>query len=159
VQGWVTFDPEGKQEMSYTWGLGEATNNQVEILAPWQGFLVLKQMGITNLTMEIIHHMVNLTLPQDTQIRKMMTRTQQMLEGFTMMEIHHAFRSLNAIANKNVNLSYTLQMGCLRKIRKVYPYAISHEFFMKHRISNGIKRQVALSVFKSTSIKHKHEGL
>jgi hypothetical protein len=115
----VIFDPEGKQEMSYAWGIGEATNNQAEIQELWQGLSVSKQMEITKLTvvgdsMAIIHHMVNLTKPQDTQLRRMMIRTQH-VRRFHYGGVLPCFRSLNALADKNTKLACTLQMGCLRK--------------------------------------------
>ena len=37
--GGIIYEPTEKIHLSYSWGLGHATNNQAEILALWQGLI------------------------------------------------------------------------------------------------------------------------
>jgi ribonuclease HI len=46
----IVLDPNGKQEVSFKWGLGGATNNQAEALALYQGLKILDPRQIMNLT-------------------------------------------------------------------------------------------------------------
>jgi hypothetical protein len=36
------FHLEGRKELSYAWGIGETSNNEVEALALWKGFWIMK---------------------------------------------------------------------------------------------------------------------
>ena len=49
VQGSIIFFPEGKPKVAFSWGLGEATNNQADVLALYQGILLAKEMGFKKL--------------------------------------------------------------------------------------------------------------
>jgi len=43
--GGVIYDPEGKQESTYSWGLGIPTNNQAEAYTLFQGFSIAISLG------------------------------------------------------------------------------------------------------------------
>jgi ribonuclease HI len=45
----VFFNPEGKCELTYAWGLGESTNNQEEALSLYQGLNILSSKEIRSL--------------------------------------------------------------------------------------------------------------
>jgi ribonuclease HI len=47
--GGVIYDPKGKQESAYAWGLGIATNNQIEAYALLQGLSIIISLGIREL--------------------------------------------------------------------------------------------------------------
>ena len=42
----VIYNPKGKKEISYAWGVGVVTNNQVELPTLWQGLKIMKSKGI-----------------------------------------------------------------------------------------------------------------
>jgi ribonuclease HI len=47
--GGVIYDLEGKQESTYAWGLGIATNNQAKAYALLQGLSIIISLGIREL--------------------------------------------------------------------------------------------------------------
>ena len=49
VQGAIIFVPGGKPKVSLSWALGEATNNQADVLALYQGILLAKELGFKKL--------------------------------------------------------------------------------------------------------------
>jgi ribonuclease HI len=41
MEGGVIFDPGGNQNIRYSWGLGNKTNNQVEVLVVYMGLTLI----------------------------------------------------------------------------------------------------------------------
>ena len=49
MQGAIIFVREGKPKVAFSWGLGEATNNQADVLALYQGIFLAKELGFKKL--------------------------------------------------------------------------------------------------------------
>ena len=71
---WVILYPKNQVEMKYIWGFGNASNNEVELYALYQGLRQIMQLGIQNLiairdSTVIINHVCRKT-PIESQTKK-----------------------------------------------------------------------------------------
>jgi ribonuclease HI len=105
VQGGIILDPERNEEIAFTWGLGETTNNQTKVLALLQGLMILKQRGINQISVIgdstiIIHHMHYQTIPRDIQLRKLLNRVQRLAKSFESIDYFQVLRLHNFSVDK-----------------------------------------------------------
>lgn len=110
--GGAIWDPKGNLVNSFAWGLGQASNNQAEGYALYQGILLTNKDRINSLTIigdssTIISFMVSKTSPSNRKIASIVARVQKEIEGFHKISFHQVLRELKSqadmLANKAVN--------------------------------------------------------
>jgi hypothetical protein len=67
-------------------------------------------------SLEIICHMNDQMIPQDTQVSRLVTRTQILAKIFGFIDYYQVLCVFNSVVDKQANEVVNLQMGMVRKI-------------------------------------------
>jgi ribonuclease HI len=113
----IVFDPEGNQQVSFKWGLGEATNNQVKELVIHQGLKILDPNWIRELIVlgdsVIITKLFCYSSSSDAHLAKLSRRIQKEPSRFQHIEFFHVLRERNCQADQLANEASFLDCGTL----------------------------------------------
>ena len=117
--GGVFFTSDGLLETTFTWGLGEDTNNMVEALAIWQGLRIAKTHGSTKLTVlrdfRIIIQALNENLiPNQMHLKRLINKFKVLELTFSRIEFYHVLQKNNKDVDQAANLGSSLSPGELK---------------------------------------------
>jgi len=116
--GGIILNPDEMNELKFSWGIGEDTNNIVEALALWQGLLQLTVMGTTNAPIFgdsrlIINTINSHSLPQNMRLQNILQKNKNLICSFYKIKIFHILRDLNGEASRATNIATLLKKGQL----------------------------------------------
>jgi ribonuclease HI len=117
--GGIVLDPKGNQENTFEWGLGRASNNQVETLALFQGLRILDESYIKRLIVIgdstlVIKLMLRASSLSDGKLIRIVKRIRKEVARFKSIEYYHILRELNQKADQLANMAAQLNCGALR---------------------------------------------
>ena len=106
--GGIIFEPSGKIHLSYAWGLGQASNNQAEILALWQGLIQARNLNIQKINIFgdsrlIIKAVHTKKKPSNMYLAQIFRKVLLLLSHFRTYKIQHVLRNLNSLADAEAN--------------------------------------------------------
>jgi len=113
----VIYNPKGKQEATFEWGLGYATNNKSKALALLQGINQFdslwrkRNLGDSTIIIKFMH---NLSTSKDGKLARIIKRIQKELRRFEHLEYFHILRATNKWVNQLENLSSSLVQWVLK---------------------------------------------
>lgn len=116
--GRVIFDLEKQKEMEFTWGLRDATNNEVEALAVLHGLVVFKDKVVRKDTMigdllVILWSLQFQILLKNLKISRLCQKTLSVINAFEKIELFFISRSKKLEVDKLVNVEACSQEGFL----------------------------------------------
>jgi hypothetical protein len=84
----IIFDPEGRMESTFAWGLGTSTNNQDEAYALFQGLLLANDSNIESMIIVgdssvIIKSMVLHTTLKDNKLASIIARINKVVQNLS----------------------------------------------------------------------------
>jgi len=102
------FEPSDNLHLSYAWGLGQASNNQAEYLALWQGLIQARKLNIQKLNIfgdsRLIIKAVHIKkVPTDIYLAQIYRKVRLLLSNFRIYKAHHVLRNLNSLADAEAN--------------------------------------------------------
>ena len=106
--GGIIFEPSGNLHLSYAWGLGQASNNQAELLALWQGLFQARKLNIQKINIFgdsrlIIKAVHSKKAPTDIYLAQIYRKVRLLLSNFRNYKAHHVLRNLNNLADAEAN--------------------------------------------------------
>jgi len=116
--GGVIYSPDGFSKDCFSWGLGQKSNNQAEILGLLKACLIARDKGVKDLQVfgdsEIIIKNLNLeTLFSNASVNKILDRLKRVLLEFDTCKIYHILRKSNSDADQMANKRSTIMKGLL----------------------------------------------
>ena len=117
--GGGVIDPSGKIHKAYAWGLGHASNNQVEFLSLWQGLTQVLKMGIQKIMIfgdykQVVDAFNTKNIPKDIILAQLYKKSLLLLLQFKEYQLNHVLRFLNEQADKEENSGSLLRKGHLK---------------------------------------------
>lgn len=114
--GGVLTDANGSTKLSYAWGLGNASNNQAEFLALWQGLnqalkLRINKINIARDSKQVIDAINLNKTPKDMCLAQIHKKIRILLDKFQVYKVYHVLRDLNRDADKEANMGSTQAKG------------------------------------------------
>ena len=114
VWGGFLFDPRGKIEQTFTWGLGYRTNNEAEWLALLQGMKILankylSRIAIFGYSRHVIYKMINGYTTGSIKCRRLHDKITPLLSKH--YEFYHILHTNNAAADALANTGASLAQG------------------------------------------------
>jgi hypothetical protein len=100
----ILLDSGGNTIVTYAWGLGQVTNNQVETYALLRGILITKEEWIITLKiigglMVFIKCMLGKSIPMDFKLASIISREKKEASYFEEINFFHIKRDLNIIVD------------------------------------------------------------
>ena len=117
--GGILLEPNGSIKLSFAWGLGFASNNQVEFLALWQGLnqvlkLGIKEVNIVGDSKQVVDA-INLNKPpKDMRLAQLYKKILILLEQLNEYKFYHVLKMLNGDADKEANQGSLQNKGQLK---------------------------------------------
>jgi len=116
--GGIILEPSGKIHLSYAWGLGQASNNQAEILALWQGLTQARNLNIQKINIFgdsrlIIKAVHTKKVPSDIYLGQIFKKICLLLSQFRNYKAQHVLRNLNSLADAEANQGVLLNKSQL----------------------------------------------
>ena len=98
--GGIILDPDGKENVTYEWGLGQISNNKAEAYNLLMGTRIIKEREIQNLIIIgdsaiIIEAIARNKNPSNEFMNKILKRIRKNLEGFGNVIFRHVLRIHN----------------------------------------------------------------
>lgn len=113
--GGIICDPGGNTIVSFTWGLGQVSNNLAEAYAIWEGIRIAIGMGIQNHSilgdsMMVIRTLIKRNVTGNSVFLSVMSRSLALLDG-TNFKLFHVKRELNHEADRWAKFGTSLAEG------------------------------------------------
>jgi ribonuclease HI len=94
--GGVIYDPDEFQELVYSWGLGEETNNNAEALSLWKGLGQAQKLAINEITVIgdsriLIQALVTNSLPNQMKLRQIFQKILRLSKSFRKINFFMCF--------------------------------------------------------------------
>ena len=108
--GAVLLDKEGGEVAAFKRYLGKATNNVAEYEALLLGLKGARDMGVTELIVKLdsellVKQITGVYQVKSPHLKPLHKRAQDLLKGFSRVEVLHVRRHLNKLADKLANLA------------------------------------------------------
>ena len=121
--GGVILNPDGIRIHNFAWGLGIASNIQVEALALFQGLKLLKVLNIREANVigdsqVIIKTMVSHSKPMDLRLARVIFIITDLGDSFQNLNFYHVLRANNKEADIEANKAALLTAGALLRDRQ-----------------------------------------
>jgi ribonuclease HI len=118
--GRVIYSSNGSRKDSFSWGLGQRTNNQAEILGLLKACQIVRKNGIKEIQVfgdsEILIKILNTNdYFSNPAINKTLLRLRQVLQDFSSSRFFHILRGSNKEADAKANMGCLLPLGVLNK--------------------------------------------
>jgi ribonuclease HI len=118
--GGVVYSPDGQRKDSFSWGLGQNTNNQAEILGLLKACQLahgndekdIQVFGDSEILIKILNTDDYFNNPV---LNKTLQRLRKVTQNFTSISFYHILRSLNKEADERENRGCLLAQGELSK--------------------------------------------
>jgi ribonuclease HI len=118
--GGIIYSHDGSHVDSFSWGLGQSTNNQAEILGLLKGCQIaqeyenkaLQVFGDSEILIKIVNSKEHFANPA---LNKTLQRLWGSLQSFASFDIYHILRNSNKEADKKANEGCNLPQGVFRK--------------------------------------------
>jgi len=108
--GGVIYFAGGQLSLSFSWSLGETTNNQLEAYAIFKGLGLAQNQGIKDIcNLDNYWMIINLirkrSPPQDIKLKNIIARVLQESKAFESFQAFHNLRINNSQTNYQANLA------------------------------------------------------
>jgi ribonuclease HI len=118
--GRVIYSSDGSRKDNFSWGLGQRTNNQAEILGLLKACQIARENGIKEIQVfgdsEILIKILNTNDHlSNPVINKTLLRIRQVLQDFSSSRFFHILRGSNKEADTKANIGCLLPLGVLNK--------------------------------------------
>jgi ribonuclease HI len=113
------MDPSGTTHTVYAWGLGQASNNQAEFLALWQGLNQALKLGIQSIRIfgdskQVLETLITKKSPKDSTLAQLYRKSALLLSQFKESHLNHVLRALNGQADAQANNGSLLRKGLIK---------------------------------------------
>jgi ribonuclease HI len=116
--GGVIYSPDGSSKEIFSWGLGQKSNNQAELLGITKACLLAREKGVKDLQVfgdsEVIIRKLNMnTRFNNASLNKILERLKRVVSDFNTCKFYHILRELNNEADTMANKGSALVKGLL----------------------------------------------
>lgn len=106
--GGVLLNPTGSITLSFSWGLGQDSNNRAEALALWQGLKLALSKNLKSLVLFgdsriIVQAMNTKRSPSQVHLTHLFKKINLLASKFQKISFFHVLRDLNALADQEAN--------------------------------------------------------
>jgi ribonuclease HI len=106
--GGIISEPFGTIHLSYTWGLGYASNNQAEYLALWQGLIQALKLNVQKIMIfgdskQVVEALNSKKSPKDIALAHLYKKIFLLLSQLKEYKLYHVLRTLNGQADTEAN--------------------------------------------------------